>query len=51
MLEGLFSRPTWDSGELQDLIARYRATPEMFLYRLTELVPQFFALAELFSSS
>jgi len=47
-LKRLFASPTWDSGALQGIISRYRATPEMFLYRLTELVPQLFGLEKLF---
>ena len=47
-LRSLFSRPTWDSKAFDEVISRYRATPEMFLYRLTELVPQFFGLEKLF---
>ena len=47
-LKSLFSRSTWDSQSLLEIMARYRATPEMFLYRLTELVPQLFGLEKLF---
>ena len=47
-LEGLFSQTSWDGRRFLACIARYRATPEMFLYRLTELVPQLFGLEKLF---
>ena len=47
-LEVLFARQTWDAELFQELMVRYRATPEMFLYRLTELVPQLFGLEKFF---
>jgi transcriptional regulator with XRE-family HTH domain/predicted transcriptional regulator len=47
-LEQLFSLTTWDSQRLLDCMVRYQATPEMFFYRLTELVPQRFGLEKLF---
>ena len=47
-LETLFAQPVWDSRRFLECMARYRATPEMFLYRLTELVPRMFGLDKLF---
>lgn len=47
-LAALFDRPTWDGDRLLDCMARYQATPEMFYYRLTELVPHHFGLDEIF---
>jgi transcriptional regulator with XRE-family HTH domain/Zn-dependent peptidase ImmA (M78 family) len=47
-LEKLFARPAWESDEFLRIMSRCRATPEMFLYRLTELVPQRFGLDKLF---
>ncbi len=37
----------WDGPAFVDLIRKYGVTPEMFLYRLTELMPHFFHLNEL----
>lgn len=47
-LQELFSRRTWNGDLLQQIMSRYQATPEMFLYRLTEMVPQLFGLSRLF---
>ena len=47
-LKTLFARRTWDAESFQELMIQYRATPEMFLYRLTELVPQIFGLEKIF---
>lgn len=47
-LAELFSRTSWDDHRFLECMDRYRATPEMFLYRLTELVPQLFGLEKLF---
>lgn len=43
-----FARPTWDAGAFRDLMRRYNATPEMFYHRLTNVIPQFFGLREMF---
>lgn len=37
----------WDGPAFSDLIRKYGVTPEMFLYRLTALMPHFFDLNEL----
>lgn len=47
-VEALFARPTWDAGAFLGLMQRFNATPEMFYHRLTNVVPQFFALREIF---
>jgi transcriptional regulator with XRE-family HTH domain len=47
-MEACFSLPRWDSAALLACIARYEATPEMFLYRLTELVGALFGLHEIY---
>jgi hypothetical protein len=47
-VETLFSQETWDGGMFEAIRSRYQATPEMFLYRLTELLPQLFSLEKLF---
>lgn len=38
----------WQPAFLLQLMQRYGATPEMLLYRLTNLLPRFFGLRELF---
>lgn len=38
----------WQPDFLLQLMNRYRATPEMLLHRLTNLLPRFFGLRELF---
>lgn len=47
-LTALFDQPTWSGQRFVDCMARYPATPEMFFYRLTELVPHVFGLDEIF---
>lgn len=47
-LREVFKQPKWDDAMLRTRIARYNATPEMFYYRLTELIPHFFGLDEIF---
>jgi transcriptional regulator with XRE-family HTH domain len=47
-LEALFEQSTWSNQRFLDCVARYPATPEMFFYRLTELVPHAFGLDEIF---
>lgn len=43
-----FSRPTWDAAAFQELMQRFNATPEMFYHRLTNVIPKFFGLREMF---
>ena len=47
-LEDLFDRPTWQPERLRACMDRYHATPEMFYYRLTELIPHHFGLDDFF---
>ena len=47
-LERFFSRPKWDGAALLEGMRRYDATPETFFYRLTQLIPRFFGLREIF---
>ncbi|HWP46434.1 MAG TPA: XRE family transcriptional regulator [Candidatus Limnocylindrales bacterium] len=46
-LEKFFQKEQWEGKGFLALMRRYEATPEMFLYRLTELVPRFFGLHEI----
>ncbi len=42
-----FEQPTWDEAAFRDAFERYDATPEMFFYRLTQLIPEAFGLGEI----
>lgn len=41
-LKRLFSLPTWQPGRFLALLDVYDVTPEMLLYRFSELIPQYF---------
>jgi hypothetical protein len=41
-LKALFGRPGWEPNRLHAMLHRYAVTPEMLLYRWSELIPQFF---------
>jgi hypothetical protein len=43
-----FARPKWDGTALLESMRRYDATPETFFHRLTQLIPRFFGLREIF---
>lgn len=43
-----FALPTWDPKAFLGLMQRYNATPEMFYHRLTNVLPTFFGLREMF---
>jgi hypothetical protein len=43
-----FQRERWDGDGFLSLMRRYEATPEMFLYRLSQLIPKLFDLQEMF---
>ena len=42
------ARDRWDGSELVRVMQRYDATPEMFFYRLTQVVPHRFGLGEIY---
>lgn len=46
-LQAFFQRPQWDGAAFLTMMQPYAVTPEMFLYRLSELMPQFFQLPQL----
>jgi transcriptional regulator with XRE-family HTH domain len=46
-LTKLFQKKQWDASLFLSFLDKYDVTPEMFLYRMTELVPKFFGLSEL----
>lgn len=43
-LQTFFAFEQWQPTYLLDLLTRYDVTPEMLLYRFSELIPQFFGL-------
>ena len=43
-LQQFFDQSTWQPQPLLDMLNRYEITPEMLLYRFSELIPQFFGL-------
>ncbi len=47
-LRELFKRPNWDNKGFLSLMSKYEASPEMFLHRLTNLLPRYFGIKNLF---
>lgn len=47
-LEHFFGKKEWEGETFLELMHKYEATPEMFLYRLSQLIPRFFGLKEIF---
>ncbi len=43
-----FEQATWDEAAFRAAFERYDATPEMFFYRLTQLIPSAFGLREIY---
>ncbi len=43
-LQAFFDLPTWQPERLLHMLTKYDVTPEMLLYRFSELVPQFFGV-------
>lgn len=43
-LQAFFDERAWQPDFLRDMLKRYDVTPEMLLYRFSELIPQFFGL-------
>lgn len=41
-LEDFFALPAWDPEPFSTMLTTYDVTPEMLLYRFSELIPQFF---------
>lgn len=46
-LHKMFQKKQWDEKYMRSILARYEITPEMFLFRLTELSSKFFGLEKL----
>jgi transcriptional regulator with XRE-family HTH domain len=47
-IEDFFRKEKWDGEVLLSLMKKYDATPEMFYHRLTNILPRFFGLKQLF---
>lgn len=47
-LRQFFDRPAWDGAALIAIKRKYQATPEMFFHRLSQIVPRFFGLEQMF---
>lgn len=47
-LAQFFKKKRWDGEGFLGLMHQYNATPEMFLYRLSQLIPRFFGLNEIY---
>ncbi len=47
-LSALFGRDRWDGEAFLDCMRRFDATPEMFFYRLSQVVPERFGLSDVF---
>lgn len=47
-LEEFFQSPEWDPNALLGLLKKYRATPEMFFHRMSNLLPKFFGIDNFF---
>lgn len=47
-LEGFFQREQWNGEAFLEIMRRYKASPEMFFHRLTNLLPRFFGMDKLF---
>lgn len=39
-----FALDRWEPSHLREFLSRYEVTPEIFLYRLTEILPQYFGI-------
>ncbi|MFQ5638849.1 MAG: helix-turn-helix domain-containing protein [bacterium] len=47
-LAGFFDLPRWNGQEFLNIMQKYDATPEMFLYRLSQLLPKLFGLHKMY---
>lgn len=47
-LRTFFSRPRWDGGALVAIKEKYQATPEMFFHRLSQIMPRFLGLEQMY---
>lgn len=47
-LKRIFTQTRWDGGFLATALQKYQATPEMFFHRLSQIVPRFFGLEQMY---
>ncbi|MCG8320559.1 MAG: helix-turn-helix domain-containing protein [Cytophagales bacterium] len=47
-LKLFLNEPHWSEEKFSAMVANYYATPEMFMHRLTNLIPRYFGLKQLF---
>lgn len=47
-VKAFFNRTTWDPNAFLGIMQKYKATPEMFYHRLTNVLPEFFGLPKVF---
>ncbi len=47
-LQAFFSQTTWNGAFLVDLMDQFNATSEIFLHRMTNIVPKYFGIKQLF---
>lgn len=47
-LKHFFANPRWDADWLPNLLKKYDATPEMLFQRMTNLLPQYFGIEDIF---
>jgi transcriptional regulator with XRE-family HTH domain len=47
-LREFFAAPTWNGAALIAIKRKYQATPEMFFHRLSQIVPRFFGLEQMY---
>mgnify|MGYP001181844663 CR=1 FL=1 len=47
-MRAFFDRERWDGEALMAIMKKYDATPEMFFHRLTNVLPKFFGMEQLF---
>jgi len=43
-LQAFFALPTWEPARFSAMLTTYEVTPEMLLYRFSELIPEFFGI-------
>jgi len=47
-LQKFFSQKTWKPDHLLEIMHKYQVTPEMFLYRLSQIIPKHFGIDEIY---
>ncbi|HEY0946842.1 MAG TPA: helix-turn-helix domain-containing protein [Opitutaceae bacterium] len=47
-LRAFFAQKRWDGAALVAILTKYQSTPEMFFHRLSQIVPRFFGLEQMY---